>query len=440
MKISLLRTRRRIVSYRLSMRLERSCARKFARLLSKSRHMDMCFSSGLKDFDSRPGVCLIKAFRGRRCRLQNCPRRDFSTNETSSTSSKTFAPAATGVPDAICASSWSFAFFLSSLSCLSCSASFAPSCSTKNASIRGKSRLSNGFGGAACTLDAKCALVSSDNPEAASVRIADGATPNDNKRCAGVAITSVSAKRSNVRSRAPQRVSIFAASRNSSILSSFSGIFLSASLKTSASARTTRRNLVSRVDGSAVIISHFASDDSMSVTRDTNTRISSDRTMSRCAWEAASATRISVVIWNVSPSEVEPCPLPAWHKKWQSASTLFWDKIVCMSCVILDQRFRDCSSAEGGLLPTSPLGLPPPLPVLAAPPALAPAPALTTAAGASAGMAGSAPPPAAAAAAAASAFAAASFASLRCTSNAWRMDSSHVACCDDDRNSFVVRS
>mmetsp|Transcript_16202 Transcript_16202/g.46246 ORF Transcript_16202/g.46246 Transcript_16202/m.46246 type:complete len:290 (-) Transcript_16202:468-1337(-) len=191
------------------------------------------------------------------------------------------------------------------------------------------------------------------------------------------------------------------------------------------------------VDGSAVVASHFARAASMSVTSEASTRMSSARTMSRCVWEAARATSISEAIWNVSPSPVEPWPLPAWHKKWHNAKTLCWERMACISLVIFDHRSKLCCSAER--LVDS---------LEAAPPSVSGAAgSLLPCAGADAGRSGSACAAAGAPCGArggADAELSSPVAGVpcgwSCTKRACKIESNHVACCDEERNNFVVRS
>mmetsp|Transcript_91074 Transcript_91074/g.203910 ORF Transcript_91074/g.203910 Transcript_91074/m.203910 type:complete len:336 (-) Transcript_91074:106-1113(-) len=312
----------------------------------------MCRRSGAKDRESNCGVCFASALSGLRCCLQNWPKRDFSTKETSAWSAKTVCGDA---PEEVLPPLCSCSFF--AFSCFSCSASEDPSCSTKKASINGNRRLRSGFGGAAWTVDAKLAFVSAERPEEPSTRTCDGATPAERRRCAGVAMTSVSSSLSSVRSSADQSASILASWKKSSIFKSeLDSLLFEASAKTSASVFTTRSNLVSMVEGSAVVASHFARAESMSVTRDASTRKSSVRTMSRCIFEAAKATRISEAIWKVSPSPLEPWPLPAWQRKSHKAKTLCWESTECISALIFAHRPMLCCSAVGldPLLPAAP--------------------------------------------------------------------------------------
>mmetsp|Transcript_33016 Transcript_33016/g.65027 ORF Transcript_33016/g.65027 Transcript_33016/m.65027 type:complete len:255 (-) Transcript_33016:157-921(-) len=254
----------------------------------------MCRSSGSKDLARRPGVCLTRALSGRRCFLQNCPKRDLSTTDASATSAKTsrfgsgdarLLGVALATPAAAAAvpSLSALFFFFSSLSFRSCSASMLPLCSTKNASIRGSNLFSNGLGGIAWTLEARVALVAAESREDPSARTADGTKPWDSNRCAGVALTSVSSRRSRVWSKAVHNVSTRASSKKPATFKSFSVWLLDASLKTSARVRTTRKKRVSIVEGSAVVASHLARAASMSVTREASTRMSSARTISKCA-------------------------------------------------------------------------------------------------------------------------------------------------------------
>mmetsp|Transcript_82739 Transcript_82739/g.198544 ORF Transcript_82739/g.198544 Transcript_82739/m.198544 type:complete len:250 (-) Transcript_82739:1475-2224(-) len=249
------------------MRRDLSCDLKYARLLSKSRQWGMCFSSGEKDLFSNAGVCLIKAFNGRLCCLQNSPNRLLSTNVTSTKLAKTCFPRPEEELPCRASCSCGDVFFSSSVppssSCSldSDSASLDPLWRTKKASINGSSRFRSGFGGVVCTLDASDPLTLELSP-----RSWDGATPVDRILWAGVAKTSVSCRRASVRSRETQRSSRRASCRKTSIFSSL-GEALAASLKTSARVRTNRSRRVSMVEGSAEPGSHFTRSASMLVTK-----------------------------------------------------------------------------------------------------------------------------------------------------------------------------
>mmetsp|Transcript_95113 Transcript_95113/g.183386 ORF Transcript_95113/g.183386 Transcript_95113/m.183386 type:complete len:203 (-) Transcript_95113:487-1095(-) len=148
-------------------------------------------------------------------------------------------------------------------------------------------------------------------------------------------------------------------------------------------------------------------------------------------------------MWKQSPSPLDPCPLPAWQRNRQRAKTLCCDRTACNSLWIFSQRRKLCCSAVGfSLAAGGCCALPPSAGGPSEAPALSPAPSGAGVGMASAEAAAVAADTAGAALEAPAApvlLAATDSAACLCgTRSAWRTERSQVACCEDDRKSFIA--